>query len=217
LEFRIIAIVIKNQFLHDLSSGAAAMGVQLSEETCERLFLYYYELQRWNHRMNLVSRREPDWLRVHFLDSLAPLSLGLMSRAERMVDLGAGAGFPGVPLKVAGFGVFLGMAEASGKKCAWLRHLVRTLGLKGAEVLQGRFGKLLEEGWAGSFDLAVSRAAAKPSKILSHAKPFLVPNGRVLVYTTAALVEDGVGRAHPYRIQGSKVPSVIWEVARNEM
>jgi 16S rRNA G527 N7-methylase RsmG len=104
------------------------------------------------------------------------------------------------------------MAEASGKKCTWLRHLARTLKLKEAEVLEGRFEDLIKRGWGGSFDLAISRATAKPSIALAVARKFLTPGGLLLVYTTEGLTKKGVGRAHSYKVPGSRVPSVIWEV-----
>lgn len=205
----------KEQFVKDITTGAEAMGVQLDEQAMARLFIYFTELERWNRKVNLVSRQQHDWIRIHFLDSMAPLGLGLLGEGDRVVDLGAGAGFPGVPLKIAREGLFLGMAEASGKKCAWLKHLTRVLEIEEAQVLEGRFEDLIDNGWAGGFDIAVSRAAAKPWKILDLARPFLVPGGRVLVYTTEALVKEGLGRIHPYRVPGSKVPSVIWEVEIN--
>jgi len=202
----------KEQFVKDITTGAEAMGVELDEQALDRLFIYYTELERWNRKVNLVSRQQHDWIRIHFLDSLAPLGLGLVGEADRVVDLGAGAGFPGVPLKIAREGLFLGMAEASGKKCAWLRHLTRVLEIEEAQVLEGRFEDLVDNGWAGGFDVAISRAAAKPWKMLDLARPFLVPGGRMLVYTTEALVKKGVGKVHPYKVPGSRIPSVIWEV-----
>jgi len=202
----------KYTFISKISDGADAMGVALTEVAKERLFIYYTELKRWNRKINLVSRRQHDWISIHFLDSLVPLGLGLLGAGERVVDLGAGAGFPGMPLKIAKKDIFLGMAEASGKKCAWLKHLTRELEIDGAQVLDGRFEDLTGSGRAGGFDVAVSRAAAKPWKILDLAGPFLKPGGRVLVYTTEALVEKGLGKIHPYTVPGSKVPSVIWEV-----
>lgn len=205
----------KEQFINELTAGAEAMGIQLDEQAKDRLFVYHTELERWNRQVNLVSRRHHDWIRIHFLDSLAPLVLGLLEEDVRVVDLGAGAGFPGVPLKIASESIFLGMAEASGKKCAWLKHIIRVLEIDEAQVLEGRFEDLIGCGWAGDFDVAVSRAAAKPWKILDLARPFLSPGGRVLIYTTEALVEEGLGRVHPYTIPGSKVPSVIWEVEIN--
>jgi 16S rRNA (guanine527-N7)-methyltransferase len=202
----------KEQFIDELTTGVQAMGIQLDDLAKDRLFIYYTELERWNRKVNLVSRRTHDWLRIHFLDSLVPLALGLLGEGGRVVDLGAGAGFPGLPLKIARESISLCMAEASGKKCAWLKHLTRVLGLKEAQVLEGRFEELMSNGWEGCFDTAVSRAAAKPWKILELARPFMAPGGRVLVYTTEALVEEGVGNVHRYTVPGSKVPSVIWEV-----
>lgn len=207
----------KDEFIHELITGAAGMGIQLPDETQELFYLFYSELRRWNDRINLISRRESDWVQTHFLDSLAPVVLDLLGGSERVVDLGSGAGFPGIPLKLACPVLFLALAEASGKKCAWLRHLVRTLGINEAEVLQGRFKDVVKEGWGGSFNLAVSRAAAKPSKVITLVKEFLAPGGTLLVYTTEGLVEKGVGRVYPYKVPGSKVSSVIWEVHRNEM
>ncbi len=204
----------QGQFIKDITSGAEAMGVPLTKEAAERLFVYCSELERWNRKVNLVSRQPGDWLRIHFLDSLAPLGLGLVGEGARVVDLGAGAGFPGVPLQVARPDIAVALAEASGKKCAWLKHVVRVLGLPETRVLEGRFEDTLRGGWGGRFDLAVSRAAAKPGKIVHAAGPFLAPGGRILVYTTRALVEKGAGTVHPYRVPGSRVPSVIWEVEK---
>ncbi|MGD8353820.1 MAG: 16S rRNA (guanine(527)-N(7))-methyltransferase RsmG [Pseudomonadota bacterium] len=198
--------------MHDLTTGAERMGVNLSENAKDRLFLYYSELLRWNSKVNLVSRRDHDWLRIHFLDSLAPIGIGLLRGDVKVVDLGAGAGFPGVPLKLACEDIFLALAEASGKKCAWLKHIIRVLRLDDARVLEGRFEELLSSGWAGSFDVVVSRAAAKPRRILELARPFLCPGGRTLIYTTEALVDGSAGKVYPYKVPGSKVPSVIWEV-----
>ena len=202
----------KDTFISQMKAGAEAMGIVLGGITLDRLFIYYTELERWNRKVNLVSRQRHDWIGIHFLDSLAPLGLGLLGEGVRVVDLGAGAGFPGVPLKVSINDIFLGMAEASGKKCSWLKHLMRVLEIDNAQVLEGRFEDLVSGGWSKSFDVAVSRAAAKPHKLLDLARPFLVPGGRVLIYTTEALVDKEVGMVHPYQVPGSKIPSVIWEV-----
>jgi 16S rRNA (guanine527-N7)-methyltransferase len=207
----------KKKFTDQLIAMTHRMGVSLERAQAVSLYRYYEELWRWNRRINLVSRKQPDWLRVHFTDSLAAVSLGLVGGSERVVDLGAGAGFPGLVLKVACPDIFLAMAEASGKKCAFLKHIARRLELSQAEVLQGRFEDTLAGGWADSFDLVVSRAAAKPGDLLVAARPFLKKGGRVLAYTTEALVEPGVGKVHPYAVPGSEVPSIIWEVAEKEI
>jgi len=204
----------REQFITDLASGSGAMGVHLNDLALDRMFLYYTELQRWNRRVNLVSRKEHDWIRVHFLDSLAALGFNLLGKECRVVDLGAGAGFPGVPLKLAREDIFLGMAEASGRKCAWLRHLVRTLSLENIQVLEGRIEDTAKAGRAGCFDVVVSRAAARPSRMLDLSRPFLSDGGRILIYTTEDLLENE-GRVYKYRVPGLKAPRVIWEVKIN--
>jgi len=202
----------RERFLHSLASGSAGMGIHLDITALDRLYLFYRELTRWNRKVNLVSRSEPDWVSVHFLDSLAPLPMGLLKGNERVVDLGAGAGFPGIPLKVAAPGITLSLAEASGRKCAWMRHLIRTLDLGGVKVLEGRFDDLPGDAGEPGYDLAVSRAAARPVKMIRQAERFLTGGGRLLIYTTEGLVERDTGRIHPYRVPGSKKPSVVWEV-----
>jgi 16S rRNA G527 N7-methylase RsmG len=89
---------------------------------------------------------------------------------------------------------------------------VRLLELEEVDVFEGRFDELAGEPGAHNFDLAVSRAAARPPQIVKQAEGFLVPDGRLLVYTTQDLVIKGVGNVYPYLVPGSKVPSVIWEV-----
>lgn len=204
-------------FARRLTSGVSALGVALDRRQVGRLYACYAELERWNRKINLVSRRHVDWLRAHFVDSAAAAGMDLLHRGARMVDLGAGAGFPGLVLKVVRPDISLSMAEASGRKCAWLRHIARHLELENTQVLEGRFEDLLAAGWAGSFDLAVSRAAAKPASLTAAAAPFLAEEGRLLIYTTEPLTEPHRGRLHHYRVPGSKVPSVIWELRRDEI
>ncbi len=203
---------ISGEFKHQLETGAAALGIRLKDGTLNKFSLFYAELVRFNEGVNLVSRKQQDWVKIHFLDSLAPLALNLVPEKGRVLDLGSGAGFPGIPLKLAHPGLCLDLAEASGKKCAWLRHLVRILDLNKTTVLEGRFGSLLESGAGGFYDLVVTRAAGKPALMVEAARPFLRSGGRLLVYTRERETEKETGTVHPYAIPGLSAPSVIWEV-----
>ncbi|MEE8547681.1 MAG: 16S rRNA (guanine(527)-N(7))-methyltransferase RsmG [bacterium] len=200
-------------FKKSLKRGATDLGVELDSTQLQQLAVYCRELEKWNRNINLVSRKEHNWTRVHFLDSLVPLGMGLLEGSERVVDLGAGAGFPGLVLKIGSPGLEACLAEASGKKCAFLRHIIRTLEIKGAWVLEGRFEEIADSG-AGEFDLAVSRASAKPHLILKSAGPLLKEGGRTLIYTTEDLIDKTTGETHPYRISGSPREWVIWEVVK---
>ena len=183
----------QSDFIKKLLQGTRALNIDLDASSAEKLFVYHRELERWNRQINLVSRKQPEWVRAHFLDSLVPLGMGLIQGSERMIDLGAGAGFPGLPLKVARPRIMLGMAEGSGKKCAFLKHVVRAMDIDSATVLEGRFDSLLEEGWKNQFDVAVSRAAAKPNRIMNASSDFLNEKGRILIYTTPELIDKNRG------------------------
>lgn len=200
------------EFKEKCGEGAAAMGLRLEEDALDRFSLFSSELMRFNKGLNLVSRKEGDWVQTHFLDSLAPAALGLIPSRGRLLDLGSGAGFPGIPLKIVRLGLFVGLAEASGKKCAWLRHAVRFLGMEGISVMEGRFEDLSARGEAGVWDFVVSRAAARPGAALGSARAFLKPGGRVLIYTKENLVEKGLGTIHPCAVPGRDRSRVIWEV-----
>lgn len=201
------------EFIKSLKQGAKELGIELNPEQLDQFVAYFRELEKWNRNINLVSRKEHDWTRVHFLDSLVPLGMNLVSGSEKMVDLGAGAGFPGLALKIGSPGLEVFLAEASGKKCAFLRHIIRTLDLKDVHVMEGRFEEIATER-DGRFDLVVSRASAKPRLILEVAQPLLREGGRALIYTTEDLADLDRGGLHPYRMPGSPREWVIWEVVR---
>lgn len=208
--------------------GAKALGIPPKTGLVEALEGYHRELSRWNKAINLVSREEDeaDWLERHFLDSLVPLGMGLVGEGTlEVLDLGAGAGFPGLPLALAHSGLSLFLAEGDGRKCSFLRHIIRTLPVPGAAVLQGGFRDLGEPGSArifpplkekdaaGRFDLVVSRAAAQPEAARDLALSFLRPGGRALLWVTDVPRETS-GLIHPYSLPFSGRKAVIWEMVK---
>jgi len=207
-----------DQFLEAFVTGAALIPIDLNLSALDLFYRYYTELVRWNRRVNLVSRRQHDWIGTHFLDSLAPLGMGLISGQEKALDLGSGAGFPGLPLRIASPGLQVFLAEASARKCAFLRHIVHLLELDDVKILEGR-SEAFQEQAAGErqMDLVLTRAAARPKKVLAWALPFLGTEGRVLVYTSKDLVEDGVGNVYPYHGSDGRGDRVIWEVHGEEI
>jgi 16S rRNA (guanine527-N7)-methyltransferase len=219
---------VADTFGNSLQTGAAALGVPLGEAALGALGLYAAELARWNRTINLVSREEDegDWAERHFLDSLAPLATGLLGGGKlEVLDLGSGAGFPGLPLAVVRPGFSLFLAEGDARKCSFLRHIIRTLPVPGAQVLQGGFRDLGAPGSAGlfpplkgkdaagRFDLVVSRAAAQPDAIRDLALSFLRPGGRALLWVTD-VPRETIGRIHPYTLPFSGRKAVIWEVEK---
>lgn len=140
------------------------------------------ELFDWNTRVNLTAITEPvEVLLKHFLDSLALLEVVDPERA-RVLDIGAGAGFPGLPLKLARPQWRIVLLEATGKKVAFQRHIIETLGLENVEAIHGRAEEIAHKpAYRASFDLVTARAVAALPILLEYAAPFCRVGGRILL------------------------------------
>ncbi|PIU52387.1 MAG: 16S rRNA (guanine(527)-N(7))-methyltransferase RsmG [Deltaproteobacteria bacterium CG07_land_8_20_14_0_80_60_11] len=162
-----------------LTAGAAALGLELAPATLGRLQTYLEELKLWNARINLTGlKTDRDIVIKHFLDSLAVLPF--LDEADSLVDLGSGAGFPGLVLKLARPHVALTLMEARQKKAAFLEYLAARFGLTGVQVVQTHLTPNLAEKWQPKVAAVVSRAAFFLLRLLELAAPLLAPGGMVL-------------------------------------
>jgi 16S rRNA (guanine527-N7)-methyltransferase len=160
-----------------LSESARLMGLKLNEEHLRAFEIYYRELVAWNEKFNLTAITDYDQVQVkHFLDSLTCLLAIRSPRSEvrgRAIDVGAGAGFPGLPLKIVCPGLQLTLLEATGKKVGFLEHVVSCLGLAGVEVIKGRAEELgRDAAHRERYDLALARAVAELPVLVEYALPF---------------------------------------------
>ena len=172
---------VEKTILHTLSEGAAQIGIRLGQTELDLFAAYHRELLLWNRRINLVSEKSSREIIIrHFLDSqtVAPC----IERPEGLlIDLGSGAGFPGIPLRIALPGLQLWLVEASRKKTSFLSHIVRILHLEGVTVVRERIEALIgEKTCAGSFDTVLSRAAIKLPELVRTASFFLAPGGLLI-------------------------------------
>jgi len=125
-------------FQKGLVQGLATLGIVVREEGVVALERYHAELKRWGGKMNLIAKNTPDEqiLENHFLDSLTLLPL--LPDGSHLLDIGTGAGFPGLVCKAADPSLRLTLVEPRQKRVSFLRHIVRTLGLKDVEIVVGR-------------------------------------------------------------------------------
>jgi 16S rRNA (guanine527-N7)-methyltransferase len=127
-------------FREQLQRGCDTLGISLDPQAVERLFVYFAELARWSKKINLIAKgtAEGDILENHFLDSLTLLPLLANTENPHLLDVGTGAGFPGLVCKAAWPALTVTLLEPRLKRVSFLRHVIRTLNLDGVNVLVGR-------------------------------------------------------------------------------
>jgi len=163
-----------------LKEGAREIGVFLTQEMIQMFFVYLKELKEWNQKVNLTSlKRDTDIIIKHFIDSLSLVPY-LPSKAT-LLDLGSGAGFPGIPVKIAKPSLKVTLLEATRKKVNFQRYLVRRLGLTHIYSVQDRAESLKSEEESHlSFDIITSRAFSSLEKFLTLGKPFVKKGGYLI-------------------------------------
>ena len=168
-----------------LLNGAAQLGIVLTNRQLDQFAFYHRELVEWNRRANLTNITEYEEVQVkHFLDSLTvvPAVDGILPEGS-VLDVGAGPGCPGLPLKLVYPGIKLALAEPVGKKAAFLEHMVAALALEETQVLRGRAEALAHEpGLREGFDLVTARGLARMPVLLEYTLPFCKIGGKVAAW-----------------------------------
>jgi len=163
-----------------LKAGAKEWGLTLTPPQVEAFGLYYQQLLIWNERINLTSITDYEEVQVkHFLDSLSCLQvLDTVAPDARCIDIGAGAGFPGLPLKIVLPRLRLTLLESVGKKVRFLAHIVEAMGLQETDIVQGRAEELgRNPDYREVFDVALARAVAQMSVLVEYALPLVRVGG----------------------------------------
>lgn len=157
-----------------LREGAAALDFPLSEEQAERLMLYFTELRKWMRRINLVARdtTEEQLIELHFLDSLILAPLVAHHPELHLLDIGSGAGFPGLVLAAVLPEARFTLVEPRQKRAVFLRHVARLLGLNRVQVVKERVETLYEQ-HRGAYSHITGRAVADPAAFLAMAEPLI--------------------------------------------
>ena len=160
-----------------LRQASHAVGVSLRDPHIELFELYLQELLEWNKTFNLTGITDPEDIVIkHFVDSLTPLPF--LEPSGRLLDIGPGAGFPSIPLKIAASELQVQLVEANRKRVSFLKHIVRTLKLDSVIVLHSRFEHL--EPPDKPFNTIISRAFTRLEPLLELVTP-LMETGNTLV------------------------------------
>ena len=170
--------------MEKLESGANKLGLHLTPRQIEQFQVYYRELIDWNRRLNLTAITDYDEVQVkHFLDSLTVVqALKLpLSKGVKLIDVGTGAGIPGIPLKILLPEIELVLLDATKKKAGFLEHITEKLRIKNTGVVVGRAEEIAHRpGYRQQFDLVLSRAVAELSALVELTLPFCAIGGRFI-------------------------------------
>ncbi|MBI5236746.1 MAG: 16S rRNA (guanine(527)-N(7))-methyltransferase RsmG [Deltaproteobacteria bacterium] len=204
---------MKNGLEDILRDGAAQLGITLTEEAIERFFIYLTELKKWNQKINLTSiESDRDILIRHFLDSMTiyPFVRG----SKTVLDMGAGAGFPGIPLKIIAPTLEVTLVDSVAKKVSFMRHIIRTLGPApdntGIHALHSRIeDPAFIEGYKGYFDCIISRAFSALDLFVGLALPICATGGRIIAMKGPNTGEELKGMANVNVVS----PAIVHEVS----
>jgi len=190
-----------------LIKGAKVFGIELDEKAVDAFDLYLRVLLKWNQRINLTAiRSEKEIIVKHFLDSLSVYPY--LPESGSLLDVGSGAGFPGIPLKMVCPYLRMTLIDSVRKKVDFDRHAIRTLGLKEIEALHGRIqDEAVHEQYEEHFDVVISRAFSDLQTFLNLSFPFLKTGGMALAMKGSLKDEEPplpseAGRT-PYQLKGT--------------
>ena len=192
-------------------SGLEQLNIQLDDVQIQQFMIYYELLVEWNKVMNLTGITEFEEVIIkHFLDSLAVVKVCDMAQITRVIDIGTGAGFPGIPLKIAFPHLNLVLLDSLKKRINFLDAVINELNLDNITAIHGRAEDYANQReYREYFDLSVSRAVANLSSLSEYCLPFVLLGGKFISYKSGKIEEELKTSQKAINILGGKVLSNV--------
>ncbi|MBI5344130.1 MAG: 16S rRNA (guanine(527)-N(7))-methyltransferase RsmG [Deltaproteobacteria bacterium] len=191
-----------------LIDGAFELGVSLDQKKADQFLTFLKELKAWNKKINLTAiTDDKDIIIKHFLDSLTVFGILRRLSCKKLLDIGSGAGFPGIPLKIASPDLSITMMDSVERKAHFIRHIIRTLNLPGeiSAISARAEDPYILEGHRSAFDSVVSRALSGLREFIDIAMPYLSEGGAAIAIKGPAVLKELEGMAGARGISAPEV------------
>lgn len=187
------------------------LGIVLNDEQKRQFDSFYELLVEWNKVMNLTGITEYEEVNEkHFVDSLSITKAIDMNCVDNLIDIGTGAGFPGIPLKIAFPHLKVVLLDSLNKRIKFLNTVIEELELIDIETIHGRAEDFAKQGeYREQFDLCVSRAVANLSTLSEYCMPYIHTGGMFIPYKSGEIEEEVIGAKKAVHVLGGKIEDVV--------
>lgn len=194
-----------------LIKGLEDLGLEVSDQQIEQLNTFYDLLVEWNKNMNLTGITEYEEVVVkHFLDSVNMIQVFDLKTVTTVIDVGTGAGFPGLPLKIVFPHLDIVLLDALNKRVQFMNHVIDAIGLTDVEAVHERAEILAQvEGYRENFDLCVSRAVSNLATLSEYCIPFVKKEGYFISYKSIQSDDEIDEAANALEILGGVKEQII--------
>lgn len=193
-----------------LKKGAEDINISISEEAINDFGIYRDKLIEWNEKINITAITDTiEIQQKHFLDSLTPLTTGLFAGNKKIIDIGTGGGFPGLPLKIANNSLEVVLLDSLNKRINFLNEVIEVLRLNNIKAVHGRAEELsLKPAYREGFNIAISRAVASLNTLAEYCIPFVKVGGYFISMKGPQVEEEVNDSKNAIKILGARLSDI---------
>lgn len=194
-----------------LYEGAKIYGVELSDNQIEQFMMYKELLKEWNEKINLTAITDDEGIiKKHFIDSIAIVKSGAINDGVRVIDVGTGAGFPGIPIKIVNENVEVVLLDSLNKRINFLNDVIEKLGLKGITAVHGRAEDMArKEDFREKFDIATARAVANLTVLSEYCMPYVKVGGKFIALKGPSVYDEVNEARNAIGTLGGKLKDIV--------
>ncbi len=190
-----------------LVAGASDLNLELTEKQESKFLIYKDLLKEWNQKINITAITEDEEIDIkHFLDSLTPFLTDLFNGEKKIIDIGTGGGFPGLPLKIINEDLKVHLLDSLNKRIIFLKEVIKQLDLKNIEAIHGRAEELSNKPeYREQYDICISRAVASLNVLSEYCIPFVKVGGYFISMKGPEVLEEVETSKNAIKLLGGKV------------